>query len=294
MRTSITKTLIALTLVLLLSVSAAALGESRYPASSGALTDDANAIGQTMAGDIAAYAQTVESTTGVRLHVALVLFWDGETAQTYADTLFERWGLGEDDLLLAGAAAEDTFALASGANVKAKLSDGSLNSLLYSSGFAENFRTQQYDAAFGTYFVAFNNLLNRQYGQTLALGSLFAAYQPTAVATQAPQSSSDVQAATDSPYMMWNSTMAAIGDSVRQYQDNRQNEGSGGLTPGGWVVLVILVLIILGQSKRTRRSGCGCSPIGWILGGLGLGTLFGRRGDAFRQGGPGCGHTHRR
>jgi hypothetical protein len=294
MRTSIVKSLLALTLALSLLAPAAALGDARYPASSGVLTDDANVIGQTMASDIAAYAQQVESETGVRLHVALVLFWDGETAQTYADTLFERWELGADDLLLAGAVAEDTYATVSGANVKTKLSDNSLNSLLYSSGFAENFRNQRYDAAFGTYFVAFHSLLGRQYGQSFTLDSLFAAYQPAAAATEAPQSDdndySNWESYASYPNELWNETMATIGDSIQRFQSNKQSETSG-LTPGAWVVLVVIVLILLGQKRRTRRGGCGCSPIGWVLGGLGLGALFNRDDDP--SCGHGCGRNHR-
>jgi uncharacterized membrane protein YgcG len=301
MRTSIVKMLLALALVLSLLAPAAALGDARFPADAGVLTDDANVIGQTMAGDIAAYAQQVEDETGVRLHVALVLFWDGETAQDYADTLFTRWEFGADDLLLAGAVAEDTFAVASGENVKAKLSDSSLNSLLYSSGFADRFRQQQYDAAFGTFFVAFHSLLGRQYGLSSSLDSLFAAYQPAATATEAPQS--DASSNSDNsdysnwgtyanfPNELWNETMATIGDSIQRFQSHSQSETSG-LTPGAWVVLVVILVILVGQRRRTRRGGCGCSPVGWVLGGLGLGALLNRDDDP--SCGRGCRHSRRR
>ena len=49
------------------------------------------------------------------------------------------------------------------------------------------------------------------------------------------------------------------------------------LTAGGWIVLIILIMIVFRRNKRghtRQRSGCGCSPLGWIVGLLGLGFLF--------------------
>jgi uncharacterized membrane protein YgcG len=298
MKTSIVKTLIALMLACALLLPAAALGGARYPESAGILTDDANALGQTMAADIAAYADRVESATGLRLHVAVVLFLDGETAQSYADALFTRWSLGEDDLLLLGAAAEDTFAFASGADVKAKISDASLSALLYASGFATDFQNQRYDDAFGAFFMDFNTLLKKQYGETIALGELFAAYQPAAAATAAPTATpaSAAQSAEEAAYALWTSTMDSIGDSVQHYRDTRrEDENGGGLSTGGWIVLVIIVLIVLGQTgpaRRAGRGGCGCSPIGWLFGGLGLGAWLEHRSGGPRRGC--CGRPPRR
>ena len=45
------------------------------------------------------------------------------------------------------------------------------------------------------------------------------------------------------------------------------------------LLVEIIVMIVLGQSRRgsgRRPSGCGCSPIGWILGGLGIGEWIRR------------------
>jgi uncharacterized membrane protein YgcG len=286
MKTTFWKTFTALALVLALFPFVSALGEARYPAQNDALTDDANALGQTMTGDIAAYAEKVEGATGVKLHVALVLFMDGEPAQAYADTLFTRWNLGGDDLLILGAAAEDAFALSAGADVTAKLSEANLKNLLYASGYSNAFKNQRYDDAFGAFFTAFNDLLAKQYDQKISLGSLFSAYQTGAAATAAP---------TATPYAaeyassLWSSVMDSVSSNVQDYQnynDSRRDD-AGGLTPRGWIVLVIIALIIFGQGgarRAHRNGGCGCSPIGWILGGLGLGALFdrGREGEPCR------------
>lgn len=295
MKTSIWKALTAwmLALLLALSAGAVALGETRYPTLGGVLTDDANALSQSMARDIAAYATQVESKTGLKLHVALVLFLDGEPVQTYADTLFTRWELGTEEVLLLGAAGEDTFALSAGAEARAHLSDTSLKSLLYASGFADAFRGQRYDAALGAFFVGFNDLLNKQYDADLKLDSLFAAYQPTAQASASTATTGTsvgdvVQSVVDTTSSIWNSTMNAITGNVQDYQTYQDsNDDTHGLTPLGWIVLAVIVLIIVGQSeplrRARRRGGCGCSPIGWILGGLGLGALFGRWRDESRD-----------
>jgi hypothetical protein len=304
---TIWESVIALALVFALLACVPALGEARYPEASGVLTDDANALSQSTAQDIDDYADKVESAVSVNLHVALVLFLDGETAQTYADTLFTRWELGDDDLLLLGAAAEDTFAVTAGDAVETKLSANSLKSLLYSSGFSDAFTGQKYDAAFGLFFVSFNDLLEKKYDTTISLGNLFADYQ-TAEPSETESSTSTtttvqdavqdaVQSVVDSTSKLWTSSRDSVENSVQDYQDyyDRQSSESGGFGGGGWIVLVLIALILFGQGRAARHgrenSGCGCSPIGWIIGGLGLGSLFNRRRGGFDgpygPGGPG-------
>ena len=300
MNSKFCKTLTTLLVALILLCGSVAMAQARYPVQSGTVTDDANALSQSAATDIANYAQTLTDETGVALHVVLVQFLDGEPVQAYADTLFARWALGQDDLLILGAAAEDSFALVSGTNVQAKLSNGSLTSLLYTSGFSDAFTTQQYDSAFGKLFVSFNDLVAKQYGKTIALHSWFGAYQPSAQATPAPTTIEDIATSVqntmesvlgtvvDTTSSLWNSTMDSVADSVENYQNYRdqRDESGNGLTPGGWIVLVIIVMIVFGQSnpaRRWRRGGCGCSPIGWLLGGFGLGSLLDRHNQQRRR-----------
>ena len=78
--------------------------------------------------------------------------------------------------------------------------------------------------------------------------------------------------------------MDAINETSVDYQNQyiEEEDRENGLTAGGWIVLIILIMIVLRQNKRDRRrrrerrSGCGCSPLGWIIGLLGLGFLFDR------------------
>ena len=288
MKSKFFHSLLALTLALCLFAALPSLAEARYPARGDTVTDDANVLSQTMTRDIASYAEEAESETSVKIHVALVSFLDGEAPQKYADALFANWDLDEDDLLLMGAAAEDTFAFSVGAKVAAKLSTGTLNSLLYSSGFSDAFQTQRYDDAFGTLFVNLNTLLNKQYDADISLGSLFQNYQNGKVAASASDSVQQAaQSVADSANELWTSTINSITDSVQNYQNyHSQHEAeSGGMNAGWWIVLLIILVLVSGHGRRGRyRGGCGCSPIGWIIGGLGLGALFGRHdGDAERN-----------
>jgi len=81
---------------------------------------------------------------------------------------------------------------------------------------------------------------------------------------------------------LWREVMDAINETSVDYQNHfiEEEDRENGLTAGGWIVLIILIMIVLRQNKRDRyrrrdrRSGCGCSPLGWIIGLLGLGFLF--------------------
>lgn len=125
----------------------AGAGLGRLPAQRGALTDDADVLSAQTVSDFSSYAQQVEAETDLRLHVALVHFWDGLDAQAYADALFEAWNLGDMDILLCGAAGEDAFATAMGDGAADLLGRQSAENLMYtSSRFGTLFASQQYDA----------------------------------------------------------------------------------------------------------------------------------------------------
>ena len=279
----------ACALMLLLPI-AGALGEARMPSARGALTDDADVLSAATAGDIASYAELVKDKTETSIHVVIVHFLDGLDAQTYAGRLFESWGLGGDDMLILGAAGEDTFATAMGENVREKLGEKNAENLMFtSSEFSTLFRSQQYDAAFGKYFVALNTLLNKQYGTSMKLGGRFEAYQTAALPAVTPK---PTVSAAQYGSQLWGEVMDAIQDSTDNYQtyhENRRREGNG-MSAGGWIVLAIIIAIIFGQSDPVRRArrqggrnyrsyGCGCSPLGWLV------SLFGInvRIDSFRK-----------
>lgn len=276
--------MITVVLITAMFMPASSLGEARYPALRGAVTDDANVLAQSVSSDIAAFQALAFARTGVTVHVAIVHFLDGVDAQTYANTLFARWGLGEKDFLLVGAVGEDGFASASGKELKQKLNDSNAQGLLFTSGFSELFKAQQYDAAFSKYFVAFSDMLGKQFDEDIRLGKLFSDYQ--AEAQETPKPTENANKWTSFVSEMWGGFNESIGKNVRDYDaynEQRERE-SNGLSPSGWVVLALLAILIFGHSDPVRKArgrggcmGCGCSPLGWIFGAFGLGALFGKR-----------------
>ena len=130
-----------LTLLLLFS---AALADVRMPSRRGAVTDDADVLSAQTAADIATYAEKAEEETGLRLQTVIVHFLDGMDVQSYAQRLFERWELQDEDLLLLVAAGEDSFATVMGSEAAEKLGKANAENLMYtSSGFSALIRSQQ-------------------------------------------------------------------------------------------------------------------------------------------------------
>ena len=208
-------------LTLALCWSLAAFAAVRMPENRGALTDDANVLGTLTAKDVMAYASRVEEETGVKLHVALVNFLDGMEVKTYARQLFQRWELGGDDLLLLGAAGEDSFAAVMGSNVEKKLGASNAENLLYtSSSFATLFQSQQYDAAFASFSEALNDLQERQYNADISLNGL---YQTEETATSKKSSTGSE---------LWEQVIGSITENTADYQQYHETheQDEGGLS----------------------------------------------------------------
>ena len=252
-----------------------ALAAVRMPARRGAVTDDADVLSAQTAADLTEYAELLsDSDDSIGLHVAIVHFLDGLDAQTYADQLFDKWDLDSRDLLVLVAAGEDSCAASMGARAAETLGKANAENLMYtSSDFASLLRTQQYDAAFNAYALSLNALLEKQTGESIALGTLFGS---------APK---PVEALPIYGSQIWGEVMDALDVSAESFHEEfeRHEHEENGLTAGGWIVLLVLVVIVIRQSRplkhaphSKRRSGCGCSPLGWLFGLLGLGFLFNR------------------
>lgn len=261
-----------LVLALALCWCLSAFAAARMPENRGALTDDANVLGTATAKDVTTYAERVEEETGVKLHVALVNFLDGVEVKTYARQLFQRWELGGDDLLLLGAAGEDSFAAVMGGNVEKKLGASNAENLLYtSSSFAGLFQSQQYDAAFASFFTALNGLLERQYDADISLKGLFQTEETAAA--EKPSTGSE----------LWEQVIGSITENTADYQQYHETheQDEDGLSARGWLVVAILVMIVFSQSDPVRKSrrkrqkkGKRMGLVGWILTLLGAKTVL--------------------
>jgi len=242
-----------LCLLVMIAPLSAMAANVRMPELRGNINDSADILSAQTAADLAEFSKQVTKRADIDLYVATVHFLDGMEVQAYADRLFDKWELTGEDILLVGAAGEDTFAMHVGTDAEKKLGKTNVENLLYlSSAFGENFRTQQYDAAFASYCIAFNQLLEKQTGEDVRMEGLFGQTAPTLQEQMDEYSEA-----------LWNDVMDSINQSSHDYRDSydRAEREEDGMTAGGWLVLAVLVVIFSRQHKKDRRggkSGCGC------------------------------------
>ncbi len=270
------KKLLCLFLCMMLPLTAFAA--ARMPESRGNINDAADVLSAQTIADLSEFSKLVVQQAAIDLHVVTVHFLDGMEAQAYAEQLFQKWELTGEDVLLVCAAGEDSFALRMGAEAEELLGKSNADNLLYtSSEFSQLIRTQQYDAAMSAYAQGINALLEKQLNSAVSMGGLFG--QESLI----DGDPLDVDAYLEKyGGVMWRDVVDAINQTGEEYQTHyyEDEREENGLTAGGWIVLVILMMILFRQNRRDRhrryerRSGCGCSPLGWIFGLLGLGFLF--------------------
>ncbi len=272
MKNTVLRAAAVLAAVLVLALPLVAQARTRYPDVSGTVTDAAGVLSESLVQDLTELPDRLDDA-GIngKLYVVAVDFLDGETAQDYAKALFTRANLGDEDVLLLGAAGEDAYAVTAGQSALRKLGAAKLNDLCVSSGFASQFAGQQYDAAFAAYATAYAAYAGEKYGASVSVTGLFG--QTAAAQTDEGSSWSDV-------YHQVMDTLTQPAQTAPVTQTAR-TEGVERLTPLGWVVLVVLVMLIFGQNQTARKArkaiGCGCSPLGYVLSMLGLGALIKRK-----------------
>lgn len=282
---------LTLVVLLILAVCAAmpsAQAQPQYPENMGVVCDVADVFSSETVEDIKAFHATLLDKTGVGFYVVTVHFLDGQDIRTYAQTLFARWGLGENDLLLLMAVGEDTFYSVAGSSLVKVFAQDTQQHLL-SSYLEKNFMALKYNEAIASYIPALSSVLAKQYNKTITLPERMAASQPQAQATAA---------ATATPWSeSWESVLDTALDTALDSidrvfggstSDNRQNQESvltredknSGISLGSTLVLAIVLWLIFGKKSRRRdgrRNGCGCSPLGWLFAAFGLQKFFKRR-----------------
>ena len=262
-----------LCLLLCLLLPLGAFAEPRMPEWRGNINDSADILTAQTLADLSEFSKQLSQQAGVDLHVATVHFLDGLDAQAYAARLFEKWELDDTDLLLLGVAGEDSFAAVMGSGAERTLGRTNTENLLYlSSDFGSLFRSQRYDDAMAAFAVGLNTLTEKQTGGAVRLDGLFG--REPAV-TIAPFELNGGE--------LWQQVMESINETPAEEWFFEDEED--GMSAGSWIALLVLISILLRERKRDRqrrrmrgagRSGCGCSPLGWIVGLLGLGFLFGK------------------
>lgn len=165
------KRICSLLLLLCLAVTCAC-AEPRYPTQTGETTDAAAVLSHTTLEDLRALDSLLDKADALRLRIATVDFLDGADADDYAEALFERWSLDDEDILLLMAVGEDKYAIAAGEDVDRLLAPSTLNKLLAAS-FEEPFMNQQYDQAIAAYMPVLVQEINKVCGTSVSTSGLF-------------------------------------------------------------------------------------------------------------------------
>ena len=157
---------------MLLTLCVPALAEPRYPRQTGVTTDAAAVFSHATLEDLSALDRMMDKNDAPRLKVVTVDFLDGAEADAYAEALFTRWDLDDDDLLLLLAVGEDKYAVQAGKDVRRLLSANVLGKLL-ATWLEEPFLQQDYDGAIAAFVPALVTEVNKACGARISTDGLF-------------------------------------------------------------------------------------------------------------------------
>lgn len=226
-------TVLKLFLILLtvLSLVFPAAAEPRFPERSGVVTDAAAVLSPNLLDDMRTLDSRLAAIGAPRLHIVTVDFLDATDVQSYADTLFSRWGLGDNDLLLLMCIGEETFAITCGANVNRMISPATQTKLL-STNLNEPFLRLEYDAAVSAFIPAIVREISKVTGMTVRTDDLFRVQTQGLISWASGLSGSAVFSAGD--FAMF------------------QNQAVGVFSMLRVVLIVLILLLVFGRIRRRR------------------------------------------
>ena len=278
-------------LVLLLSLLCfSASAEVRYPIKTAEIHDFADVLSQEAVEALKGFNSALDKTK-VKLYVATVHFLDGEDVRTYTQTVFRRWGLGENDLLLLMAVGEDAYYSVAGKRLEGLIPEETRRHML-STSFETAFMGLDYDGAMAGFIPAFAAAVGKNLNVTVPLPSFY----QVPVATTRPAAIPEIPAPPAIPEPPvpikdletmiedFAESMERLGDNFSARREERERalpadtSQATGITPGSIFLLLLIVFLIISPRKNVRDWGtaagctscCGCAPLGWLFGLLGL------------------------
>lgn len=246
-------------------ITSLAASAPRLPAQTGTVTDVANVLSSSVIADVKTLAQRMNDKMSISLYVATAYFLDGEAMESYGQKLFAAWGLGSKDCLVIISTAEDACTTVFGSDIQEHMASDTSRHMI-STYMTAYVAKQDYDGALRAYLPQMADYLAKQYSVALSLSGLFGTVAETAkpAATAAP----------DYDYSDWWADQTDW-TAYTGNQDNFTRENGNGMSIGKLLLIAFVLMMIFGGSKKGKnRSGCGCSPIGWLIGGIGLGGWF--------------------
>jgi len=243
-----------LLLCLTLCMCLCACAEPRYPTQNSMTTDAAAVLAHTTLEDLRKLDDRLDDADALRLKIVTVDFLDGSDADDYAETLFQRWKLDDDDMLLLLAVGEDKYALTAGKDVNRLLS-ASVQSKLLVTHFEDAFLQQEYDAAISAFAPALVTEINKVCGTSVSTSGLFG------------------RAAT-SLFDNWASKLASGAEAVENAADSflTHEDKDTGFSLVKVVLTVLLLMVVFGSRKKKHGI-----PFGKLLAVFGLWKLWKKR-----------------
>lgn len=223
-----------LCLLAALLLCSAAFADPRYPDQSGVATDAASVLSVKVVEDLRKLDKRLNKAEAPRLYIATVDFLDATDAQTYADELFDRWDLDDDEVLLILCVGEESYAIAAGKNARRILSDNALNKLLAGS-LHEPFLDMRYDEALASFAKGFAIEVERTCGVTIKTEDLF-------------------RNVTGSLFGGWASTQQRVPASEEDGESflTRQDKSSG-FSLLSVLIIVALLFLVFGTFRKSRK-----------------------------------------
>lgn len=144
----------------------------RYPKQDGYATDAARILSATTLEDLGTVDKRLDKAGVLQLKIATVDFLDGQDADDYADALFDRWDLDDDDVLLLLAIGNGEYAISAGSDASRKLTPA-LQEELLQQHVKPMLDNQDYEGAVVDFTLAFIDETNRLYGKRISTSGLF-------------------------------------------------------------------------------------------------------------------------
>lgn len=225
-------------IVLLLAATAAA--EPRYPDQDGLCTDAAAVLSASVLEDLDELDDRLDDADVPRLYIATVDFLDGSSVEDYADALFHRWHLDDDEVLLLIAVGEESFATACGSDAALHLTDELLSALL-DTDFRPPFLAQRYDEAVASFAIALVKKINSLYRVGIRTGDLF-------------------RSASGSLYDNWNSMLHPADPPQSGLSFLTREDRASGFSVLKVLLIIVLLLLVFGSFRKGRRMAHPYAP----------------------------------
>ena len=237
-----------LALALCLSLAYPAFAETKYPPRpQGTVADLAAVLGESVIEEMETLSSRLNTLTGGKIYVLTRHFLGGVNAGSYANKVFDVWGLGSNDALVLMVIGEETYALALGTEAEKAMPNDTQISLL-ANHFRAPFLARQYDAALSELAVNLSQSLSKGKNQTLDVTGLFG--QNVIQSTPQPQTTDD----------WWYGMFAQDDYDARENSDNKfwkdwQNQWNYEETRINWRSVIIwgLVIYFLFFRRKHRR-----------------------------------------